>query len=40
MDKWIACLEKSKKKLGVTTYGFVKGSLLKETQRAYCAVSK
>ena len=39
MDVWVACLEKSKKKLGVTKYGFVKGALFKETQRAYCAVT-
>ena len=38
MDIWSSCLEKTKKKMGITQYGFVQGSLFKETQRAYCAV--
>jgi hypothetical protein len=39
MDVWSKCIEKSKKKLGVTKYGFIKGPVFKEAQRAYCAVT-
>jgi hypothetical protein len=39
MDVWSKCIEKSKKKLGVNKYGFIKGPVFKDAQKAYCAVT-
>ena len=39
MDVWSKCIEKSKKKPGVTKYGFIKGPVFKKAQRAYFAAT-
>ena len=37
LEVWNACVAQAKKKLGITGYVIIKGSLLKEAQKAYCA---
>ena len=34
---WVSAVKKAKKKLGVTEYQIIKGPVLKEAQRIYCA---
>lgn len=36
---WALCVKKAKKKLGITSeFVLVKGALLKEVQKCYCAM--
>ena len=37
LEVWNECVAQAKKKLGITGYGIIKGALLKEAQKAYCA---
>jgi hypothetical protein len=38
-EAWIACVKKAKKKYGITDkFTLLKGPVLKEAQRAYCAM--
>ena len=37
MESWIASVQKAKKKLGTPKFQIIKGSVLKEAQRIYCA---
>jgi hypothetical protein len=38
--QWASAVKKAKKKLGMPGYQIIKGDLLKEVQRIYCASSK
>ena len=39
IDAWNACVKKAKKKYGITDkFTLLKGPVLKEAQRAYCAL--
>jgi hypothetical protein len=38
LEKWNKCVAQAKRKLGVYGYGVIKGAVLKEAQRAYCAI--
>ena len=38
-EAWKACVKKAKKKFGITAkFTLIKGEVLKEAQRAYCAM--
>jgi hypothetical protein len=39
MESWNECVEAAKNKLGKGGYGFVSGAVLKQAQKAYCAIA-
>jgi hypothetical protein len=41
MDQtWVSCVKRAKKKLGTPEYQIIKGPVLREAQKMYCASSK